>query len=268
MTNIINSILLLGGMGLLFGILLSIASNVFAVELDPKVEAMLNALPGANCGACGFPGCEGLANAINDGRAPVTACPIGGQKVANNLAEIIGVNAGNVERNVAVVLCQGDCDKAKNKFQYEGIKDCRIANELVGGPKTCTYGCLGCGTCEDVCMFDAITMVNGVAVIDKEKCTSCMKCIEICPRKIIELVPYDNEVVVKCKSEDAGKEVRSYCSVGCIGCKICVKNCPEEAFIFENNLARINYEKCTSCGICVEKCPTKAIDMPKKEALV
>lgn len=257
--DIINPIIVLGGLGLLFGVLLSVASNVFAVEVDPKVEAIRSALPGANCGACGFPGCDGLAKAIAEGRAPVTACPVGGVPVAQSVADIMGVNATNVDRNVATVLCQGDCERAKEKFIYEGIKDCRAANIVQNGSKLCSYGCLGCGTCKDVCEFDAIDMINGIAVINKDKCTACMKCINVCPKAIIELVPYDNEYIVKCKSRDTGKEVRSKCTVGCIGCQICVKNCPEDAFIFENNLAKINYEKCINCGICAEKCPTKAI---------
>ena len=266
MTNIIYPILVLGGLGLLFGVLLSIASKAFAVKVDPKIGEVLDALPGANCGACGFPGCEGLATAIAEGRAPVNSCPIGGQKVADKVAEIMGLNAANVERNVAVVLCQGDKDKAKEKYEYDGIEDCRVQIDLADGCKSCSYGCLGCGTCQDVCQFDAIDMVNGIAVINKEKCTACMKCIEVCPKKIIELVPYDNEYIVKCKSEDKGKEVRGNCTIGCIGCRLCVRNCPVDAFTFENNLAKINYDICTNCGICEEKCPTKAIYTSKKEA--
>ena len=268
MTNIIYPILVLGGLGLLFGVLLSIASKAFAVKVDPKIGEVLDALPGANCGACGFPGCEGLATAIAEGRAPVNSCPIGGQKVADKVAEIMGLNAAHVERNVAVVLCQGDKDKAKEKYEYDGIEDCRVQIDLADGCKSCSYGCLGCGTCQDVCQFDAIDMVNGIAVINKEKCTACMKCIEVCPKKIIELVPYDNEYIVKCKSEDKGKEVRGNCTIGCIGCRLCVRNCPVDAFTFENNLAKINYDICTNCGICEEKCPTKAIYTSKKEATV
>lgn len=259
MTNILNPILVLGGLGFLFAVLLSVASQVFSVEIDPKVDAVRNALPGANCGACGFPGCDGLANAMVKGDAPTTACPVGGNLVAERVADILGVNPANIERKVATVLCQGDKDKAKDKFIYDGIKDCRAENILQGGSKACNYGCLGCGTCMDICPFDAICMENGVAVVNKEKCTACMKCIEICPKSIIELVPYSNEHVVKCRSFDKGKEVRANCSVGCIACQICVKNCPVDAIGFENNLAKIDYELCINCGICAEKCPTGAI---------
>lgn len=259
MTDILYPIIVLGGLGLIFGIGLAIASNIFSVPVNPKVEAIRKALPGANCGACGFPGCEGLALAISDGRAATNACVVGGNAVAENVADIMGVNATNVERNVATVLCQGDCEKAKEKYKYEGLKDCRAANILQGGSKACSFGCLGCGTCQDVCDFDAIEMVNGLAVVNKEKCTACMKCIQTCPKGIIELVPYDSQFVVKCKSKEPGKDVRNKCSIGCIGCQICVKNCPVDAFSFENNLAKINYDKCTNCGTCATKCPTKAI---------
>jgi len=260
MSAILNPVAVLGGLGLLFGVLLSIASKLFYVQVDPKVEELLNALPGANCGACGFPGCAGLAGALAEGRAPTNACSIGGQKVADHVAEILGVNAASFDKKVAVVLCQGDCNKAKDKYKYQGIKDCRIQTTLAGGQKECSFGCLGCGSCFDVCKFNAIRMINGIAVVNAENCTACNKCVEICPKNIIELVPYESHAVVKCMSKDPGKLVRSYCSVGCIGCQICVKNCPTEAFSFENNLAKINYEKCINCMVCVEKCPTNAID--------
>lgn len=259
MLEIIYPVGVLGGLGLLFGAGLSMASKIFHVEVDPKVDEIRQVLPGANCGACGFPGCDGLADAIAKGKAPVNACSVGGNPVAEEVAEIMGVNPVEVVREVATVLCQGDCNKAKDKYVYNGIQDCRAQNILAGGSKACAYGCLGCGSCKEVCDFDAIEIVDGLAIIDKEKCTACKKCIGVCPKGIIEMVPYEKEVIVKCKSMDPGKIVRANCSIGCIGCQICVRNCPEEAFIFENFLAKIDYEKCTNCGICVEKCPTKAI---------
>lgn len=268
MTEVLYPMAILGGLGLLFGVVLGFASKVFAVEVDPKVEAVRKALPGANCGACGYPGCDGCASAIVEGKAPANACIVGGKSVSEKVASILGVEAGETVKQVATVLCQGDCDKAKSKYKYTGLRDCRAQNILSGGSKSCSYGCLGCGTCVDVCKYDAIHIVNGVALVDKEKCVACKACINVCPKKIIELVPYDNEVVVKCKSNDPGKVVRKNCSTGCIGCRICVKSCPEDAFIFENNLSRIDYEKCTNCGICAEKCPTGAIfsDLKKLDA--
>ena len=167
----------------MFGISLSLASKAFSIEIDPKVEEIRKALPGANCGACGFPGCDGLASAIAEGKAPVNACSVGGVPVAENIADIMGVNAAETVRQVATVLCQGDCYKAKDKYIYSGIQDCRAQNILAGGSKSCSYGCLGCGTCKDVCEFDAIRIINGVAIIDKEKCTSCKKVYRDLPER-------------------------------------------------------------------------------------
>ncbi|MGO1580061.1 MAG: RnfABCDGE type electron transport complex subunit B [Peptoniphilaceae bacterium] len=259
LNDIFLPVIILGVIGVVFGILLSIASKVFAVEVDPKVVEIRNALPGANCGACGFPGCDGLAQAISDGKAPVTACSIGGSETAEDIANIMGVNAGNIDRQVANVLCQGTCDKAKDKYTYEGLVDCRLISDYQKGSKACTYGCVGGGTCVSVCEFDAIHVIDGIAKVDKEKCVACKKCITICPKNIIDLIPYKAKTVVECYSNDPGKVVRNNCSVGCISCGLCERNCPKDAIHVENNLAKIDYEKCINCGICVSKCPTGAI---------
>lgn len=269
MNTILYPVLILGGLGAVFAILLSVASNVFAVEVDPLIDAIDNVLPGANCGACGYPGCAGYAKAVANGEASLTACSVGGEPVATKIGEILGTDAGDIEREVAVVLCQGDCETAKEKFIYDGIADCRSAASIQGGSKACSFGCLGCGTCVDACDFDAIEIVNGVAIIDKDKCVACGKCIPACPKDIIEFVPYDKEYIVKCMSTEAGKDVRQSCSVGCIGCQICVKACPKDAITFDNFLAKIDYDKCINCSICAGKCPTKAIfpGMTKKEQM-
>ncbi|SHG98801.1 electron transport complex, RnfABCDGE type, B subunit [Anaerosphaera aminiphila DSM 21120] len=250
---------ILAVIGAIFGVVLSIASRVFAVETDEKVEAIRNALPGANCGACGFPGCDGLAQAIADGKATVSGCSIGGKEVADDIAEIMGVNAGDIEKEVACVLCQGSCGKAKEKYNYNGFVDCRLISDFQKGSKSCNYGCVGGGTCVSVCEFDAIHIVDGIAVVDKEKCVACKKCVDICPKHLIEMVPYKSKTVVKCFSNDIGKVVRANCSVGCISCNICEKSCPKDAIHVENNIAKIDYDKCINCGICVAKCPTGAI---------
>lgn len=257
--TIMNSILVLGLMGLLFGVVLAYAAKKFAVEVDPKVEAVLAALPGANCGGCGFPGCGGLANAIAEGSAPVNACPVGGADTAAKVGEIMGVAASGTDKKVAKVICKGTCSNAKEKFNYEGIQDCKAAAMLGGGSKSCGAGCLGLGTCVNVCKFDAITVEDGVAVINEEKCVACGQCLEACPKSVIDWKPYKNGVVVDCNNKEFGKTVKSKCTVGCIGCQICVKACPFDAIGFENNLAKINYDKCTQCQVCVAKCPTKAI---------
>lgn len=250
----------LGGMGLLFAGGLGYASRIFAIETDPRVPLVRDVLPGANCGGCGYPGCDAFAVAIVDGEAPINGCPVGGDSCASNVAEIMGVEASNAERMIARVICNGTNTNATEKYKYEGIHDCRAAALVSGGSKECSYGCLGLGTCERVCPFDAIHVTDkGIAVVDEEKCTACGKCIEACPKDVINLVPESREVRVLCNSNDKGKEVKSYCDVGCIGCRICVKACPFDAMEFENNLAYINYAKCTNCMICAEKCPTNAI---------
>lgn len=258
MTGVFTAVGVVGGLGLLFGALLSFASKVFHVKVDYKVEAVRAALPGANCGACGFPGCDGLAAdiALNDG--PVNGCPVGGQPVADKVAEIMGKVADAGSKEVACVMCQGNPDRAKERFEYNGPKDCRVNASLAGGSKACTFGCLGCGTCQDYCQFDAIDMIDGLAVINKEKCTACRKCVEVCPKKVIDMVPYAQEVIVKCHNTEPGKAVRAKCSVGCIACNICAKTVPE-AFVVENNLAKTIFPFEADPMPAALKCPTGCI---------
>lgn len=257
--EIVKSIILLGAMGLIFGAVLAYASKKFAVEIDERVEKIIEVLPGANCGGCGFPGCGGLANAIVEGKSPVNGCPVGGEAVASKVGEIMGVSASEGEKIVAKVICKGTCESAKDKYEYEGISDCRAAAALNSGSKACKFGCLGLGTCKDACKFGAITIQNGIAVIDEEKCVMCGKCIEICPKSIIIKKPEKQEVVVECNSMEFGKAVKEKCSAGCIGCGMCAKACPVDAIVFENKIAKINFDKCIQCKVCVQKCPTKVI---------
>jgi electron transport complex protein RnfB len=250
----------LGGMAFLFGMGLAYASKKFAIEVDPRVTMIRDVLPGANCGGCGFPGCDGLASAIVSGDVPVNGCPVGGSACANKIAEIMGVEAGDNVRKVARVLCKGDRANCKEKFEYSGIQDCKAAAMVSGGSKSCAYGCLGLGTCVSVCQFGAIEITDDkIARIIPERCVACGECIKECPKHVIQLVPFEQEVVVDCNNEEAGKVVRQKCNVGCIGCQLCVKSCPFDAITFSNNLAKINYEKCRNCMICAEKCPTGAI---------
>ncbi len=265
---IILPVLSLGGLGLLFGTGLAYASQKFKVEEDPKVVTIRDLLPGANCGGCGLPGCESFARAVAEGKAPVDGCPVGGPETAQALAEVMGIQIAGSAKQVAKVICRGGSDHCKEDFIYNGIQDCIAANMVNGGSKSCQYGCLGLSTCFNACPFDAIEMTeDNLARIIPEKCTACNKCIEVCPKNVITMVPYSQEVVITCNSNDPGKSVRQKCSIGCIACKICVKACPEEAIDFENNLAFINYDKCTHCYICVEKCPTNAIEGIRKEQL-
>ena len=260
MNGIILAVILVGGLGLFIGLFLGIAGIKFKVEVDEREEKVLNALPGNNCGGCGYPGCSGLAAAIVKGEAPVNGCPVGGEKVGKVVAEIMGVDAGETERRVAFVKCSGSCDKTAVDYEYNGVEDCRMLSFVPnGGPKSCNYGCLGYGSCEKACPFGAIHVENGVAVVDKELCKACGKCVSACPKNLIELIPYNAKYVVACKSENKGPVTMKTCQAGCIGCGICKRNCPSLAVDVQNNHAYIDQEKCTACGTCFEKCPKKVI---------
>ena len=251
------SILILASLGLLFGMGLFIASRVFRVHVDPRVGRIEHVLPGSNCGACGLAGCSGFAKAIVHGSADIAGCVAGGEEVAHLIADIMGVEAKAVEKRVAVLRCQGK--NVADRYQYEGVRTCAAANLLYGGPKDCTYGCIGYGDCATACPFDAIHMIDGFPVVDEDKCTACGKCVEACPKNLFELLPLSKLVHVRCVSTDAGKVVRKICDVGCIACRRCEKVCKFDAVHVENNLAIFDYEKCTSCGACAKECPTGTI---------
>lgn len=260
MNGVLLAVVLIGGVGLFVGLFLGVAAIKFRVEVDEKEVAVLEALPGNNCGGCGFPGCSGLAAAIAKGEAPVNQCPVGGAPVAKAIASIMGVEAGESQKMVAFVACQGDCDKAHVDYDYTGVEDCgMLAFVPNGGPKSCNYGCLGYGSCVKACSFDAIHVVNGVAVVDKETCKACGKCVEACPKHLISLIPYDAKYAVACSSNDKGPVAMKKCESACIGCSLCVKNCEYEAVTVTDFNATIDQTKCTGCGTCAQKCPKKAI---------
>ncbi len=248
--------------GLLIGLFLGLAAKTFSVKVDETEALVRELLPGNNCGGCGYPGCDNLAKAIANGEAPVNQCPVANQAAYDKIAEVMGVQAEETEKKVAFVKCSGTCDKTEVKYEYYGIRDCKKASMVPGrGNKKCIYGCMGFGSCVAVCAFDAIHIMNGIAVVDKTKCTGCSKCTAECPNKLIELVPVDSRHHVSCSSRDKGKDVKAACQAGCIGCKLCVKACEYDAITVEDNLASINYEKCTNCGKCAEVCPVKVIEI-------
>ena len=261
-TAILLAAAIVGAVGLFAGVLLSLASEKFKVKVNETEIQVRECLPGNNCGACGYPGCDGLAAAIAKGDAPANACPVGGDPVAKKISEIVGgeEGAGSVKL-VAHVMCKGDCEKAKEAYEYVGPKDCRIATNTPGsGPKGCDKGCLGFGSCVAACQFGAISIQNGIAVVDREKCKSCKQCVAACPRHIIEMIPYDAGAVVNCNSNAFGKEVKDVCAAGCIGCGLCARNCPQEAITVTDHLAKVDYEKRVGCGACKAKCPVKIIE--------
>jgi Na+-translocating ferredoxin:NAD+ oxidoreductase RNF subunit RnfB len=254
-------LVVLGALGVVFGIALAIVASRFVVKVDPKVEQVRETLPGANCGACGFAGCMGYAEAVvGNPDVAVSMCAPGKNPVAEKIAVITGKAAAKVEPKIARVFCQGGTSLSMRKFIYSGVKDCTAAVLAAGGDKSCEFGCLGYGTCMRACPFDAITMsADNLPLINPDKCTACGKCVAACPKQVIELAQASKAVVISCHSRDKGADVKKKCQVGCIACGICVRTCPVEAIRIDNNLARINHEKCITCGLCVKKCPTSAI---------
>lgn len=249
-----------GAVGLFIGLFLGAAGIKFKVDVDEREEAVLEALPGNNCGGCGYAGCSNLAAAIVKGEAPVNACPVGGEAVGKKIAAIMGVEEQASVRKVAFVACRGTCDKTSVDYEYTGIEDCGMLSFVPnGGAKTCNYGCLGFGSCVKVCPFDAIRVENGVAQVDREACKACGKCVEACPKGLISLVPYDARYLVACSSKDRGPVTMKGCSAGCIGCGLCERNCPADAVKVKDFCAAIDPDKCVGCGACEQKCPKRAI---------
>lgn len=280
MTNtIILTIVILSGLGLLLALVLFLVAKKFKVEEDPRIDDVEKAMPGANCGGCGFAGCRAFAEAaVKAGNLDNNFCPVGGNEVMKQVASILGYEIKEKAPMVAVVRCNGSCENRPRINTYDGAASCKVKAALYSGDTGCSFGCLGCGDCVEACAFGALSMdpVTGLPVVDESKCTACGACVKACPKNIIELKnkgPRSMRVYVSCVNKDKGIVAKKACSVACIGCGLCAKTCTHGAIIVEANCAYIDFNKCKLCRECEAVCPTGAIhgvNFPKpldKEAL-
>lgn len=262
--DILIAFIIVSAIGLIASVLLTLASRFMHVQEDETVSKVREALPGVNCGACGYAGCDDYAKAIAEGRAKTNLCVPGADETARNIAEIMGVEFEDVIEMTAYVHCNGNCDATSAKAVYDGQMTCRAADLNYGGPGKCSYGCLGCGDCARACPVDAICMKDGIAHVNPDVCIGCGLCVSECPKGIISLVPSTAKIAVMCSSQDKGAVARKNCKNACIACRKCENTCPHSAIKVENNVARIDYDKCTSCGACEQVCPTKCIHIISK----
>lgn len=259
MNPILISIIVVGVIGLIGGLGLSVASVLMEVKSDEKVAELRALLPGANCGACGYTGCDGYAEALAKGEAKPGLCAPGGAQVNEELGRILGVSVDMPQPQAACVLCNGTCDNVGSKMFYQGVDTCKAANMLYAGTSDCNYGCLGFGDCERACPYGAIKVHNGCAVVNADICTACSICVRTCPKGIISLLPIKKKATVVCSNKDKGAVARKICKTACIACGKCERACNYNAVKVENNLAVIIPENCTACGACVEACPMNCI---------
>jgi Na+-translocating ferredoxin:NAD+ oxidoreductase RNF subunit RnfB len=241
------------------GIMLTVADKFMAVPVDERVTRVRECLPGANCGACGFAGCDEYAEKLVNAGVATNLCTPGGADAAKAVSAVLGVAAADVAAKRAIVMCSGTTENTPYIMDYQGPQTCAANNYFYQGHKSCSHACLGYGDCVVVCQYDAIHVVNGVAVVDPERCTGCGMCAKRCPNSLINIVPATSEVFVGCHSTDKGAFVRKVCKAGCIGCMRCQKTCQYGAITINQNLASIDPEKCTNCGECIAVCPTSVI---------
>lgn len=259
MSGIIIATLVVGVIGLVIGIALVFTGKKFYVEVDERETAVRECLPGNNCGACGYAGCDAVAAAIVKGEALINACPVGNMEMVEKIGAIMGVKPAEALKKIAFVRCAGTCEATHEKCNYVGINDCRAAVMAGISIWECDYGCLGYGSCVKACPMNAISVKDGVAVVDRAKCIGCGQCIKACPKGLIELIRADKKVAVRCSNKDKGAAVKKVCTAGCIGCRLCTKQCETGAITVDVNVAHIAYDKCVGCGKCAEKCPTHII---------
>lgn len=262
MNIIISTVIVALIIGFLLGLLLGLFKKIFAVTVDPKVQEVRDALSGANCGGCGYAGCDAFAEAVVKGEASANGCVAGGAACADKVASILGVSAGDSVKKVAFIACKGTNECAKAKGEYVGVKTCKAANLVMNGTKKCSFGCIGFGDCVEVCPFDALSMGNdGLPVIDYSKCVACGKCSKACPKHLIKLIPQDTKgAIALCSNHSDNKpQIKKDCSAGCFKCGMCARKCPAGAIDVSSGIPAVDYTKCTSCGECIKVCPDKVL---------
>ena len=257
---IVYPTVVMGVLGLVFGALLAFASIKFFVKIDERVTLIRDILPGAKCGGCGYPGCDGYADAVVNAGAGTGRCAAGGPSLAEKIAAIMGVTSEAFVPVRVFLRCQGTAAASTRTVAYDGVKDCRSAAIIPGStPNACPYGCIGFGTCVEVCNFGALSIVDGLVQVNAARCVGCGACVDVCPKSVLALASQSSAVQVFCNSSWKGPDVKKVCSVGCLACGLCVRSCPAKAITLQNNRAVIDAKLCTNCGSCITKCPAKTI---------